>query len=92
MTLIRIHLFESKINEYYLSCMPSIQAVLDKSFLAEWPFYRFSIERLYERLAMQVPSEINVAVADKLIEKRDRMQLFTDKGSLAWSEGMAGSF
>lgn len=65
----RIEVFERKIEEYYLSCMPAIEQMEDKvSFLPQWPLYRFSITRLHHALTHYVPESMVSPVAEKLID------------------------
>jgi hypothetical protein len=64
----RVRVFEQKIEEYYLSCHPSIAAMTDKSSLSEWPFYQFSILRLYASLAPTLPEQVARSVGEKLID------------------------
>jgi hypothetical protein len=65
----RVETFEIKIEEYFMACIPSsIQNMPDKSFLAEWPLFKFSIKLLYEKLVEVVPSENKSALAGKLID------------------------
>jgi hypothetical protein len=65
---LRLRQFEEKIEEYYLSCMPSINALPDKSFLTQWPLQRFSICRLYEAVAGHLSPDVARKVADKLVD------------------------
>jgi hypothetical protein len=64
----RLRVFEEKIEEYYLSCMPSIAQIEDKAFLSEWPFYKFSIVRLFDAMAKSVTQDALKSLSDKLID------------------------
>ena len=64
----RLQIFEEKIQEYYLSCRPSLSNFSDQSFLQEWPLYKFSIQRLHASIILQTPEKIHSAVAEKLID------------------------
>lgn len=64
----RLPTFEAKIEEYYLSCIPRLLNVADKTFLHDWPLYKFSIQRLHASLLSQTPESIHSSVADKLID------------------------
>lgn len=65
----RLEIFENKIEEYFVACLPSgIQSLPDNSFLKEWPLFKFSIKRLYEILVEVVPAESSFALAGKLID------------------------
>jgi hypothetical protein len=48
--------------------MPQIKALPDKSFLAEWPLFKFSICRLHDALTKRTKAEVHRSIADKLID------------------------
>ncbi|MDD5223145.1 MAG: hypothetical protein PHE84_04070 [bacterium] len=66
----RLSVFEKKIEEYFLSCLPpTIVATRDKSFLAEWPLYKFSIVRLHTALDTKLDDkQLSASVGEKLID------------------------
>ncbi len=65
----RIHTFEQKIEEYFLSCHPYIVSMPDKLFLSEWPLYKFSIVRLHAALSKKLNDEqLAASVGEKLID------------------------
>lgn len=65
----RVEIFESKIEEYYLSCLPAIERMEDRAnFLPEWPFYKFSITRLHAALKKRVSEDAIGPIAEKLID------------------------
>lgn len=65
----RIRTFEQKIEEYFLSCCPGIASMSDKSFLSEWPLYKFSIVRLHAALSAKLNNEpLSLSVGEKLID------------------------
>ena len=65
----RLQVFERKIEQYYLSCIPTIEAMTDKTFLKDWPFYKFSIVRLHAALGncFENPA-VHESVGEKLID------------------------
>ena len=48
--------------------MPRIATLRDKSFLAEWPLYKFSIVRLHEALTKHTSGDFVSSIGDKLID------------------------
>jgi len=67
----KIGIFEEKIEEYFLSCLPSgLQQLEDKSFLQEWPLYKFNIQSIYRSIqdSKLVPENLIEKCADKLID------------------------
>jgi hypothetical protein len=65
----RIRIFEDKIEEYFLSCHPSIASRSDTSFLSEWPLYKFSIVRLHAAMSERFNDEsLRSSIAEKLID------------------------
>jgi len=64
----RVRLFEEKIEEYFESCYPDFASLADKSFLSQWPLYKFSITRLYAALALLTSETLHQPIADKLID------------------------
>ena len=64
----RVSTFEEKIEEYFLSCHPNLLKREDRSFLSEWPLYKFSIVRLIKSLGSQLDEQLLNNVADKLID------------------------
>jgi hypothetical protein len=61
-------LFEEKIEAYFQSCHPWIDKLPDKSFLAEWPLYKFSITTLSAALEHRTAIDIHRQIRDKLID------------------------
>ncbi len=67
----KIAIFEEKIEEYFLSCLPSgIQHLEDKSRLQEWPLYKFNIQSIYQSIQdnKRVPQDLIASCVDKLID------------------------
>lgn len=64
----QLKIFEAKIEAYYLSCMPKIAQSEDKSFLLDWPLYKFSIARLHAAMEQIVAKEVFAQLGDKLID------------------------
>ena len=64
----RIHIFEAKIEEYYLSSIPGICDLSDKSFFEEWPIRKFCIYTLFKALKSKVDSAVHARLVDKLID------------------------
>ncbi|OIO31968.1 MAG: hypothetical protein AUJ18_05365 [Candidatus Hydrogenedentes bacterium CG1_02_42_14] len=48
--------------------MPTIAAMPDKSFLTQWPYFRFSIERIYSAACRTAPATAHDQIADKLLD------------------------
>ena len=67
----KVNIFEEKIEEYFLSCLPrEITRLEDKSFLKEWPLYKFNISSIYRIICDNnlVFQELLNNCADKLID------------------------
>jgi hypothetical protein len=66
----KIRIFEEKIEEYFLSLLHTqIHSMPDKSFLSEWPLYKFSIVRFHNALkAASIDEQLFRIIGDKLID------------------------
>lgn len=69
----KIAIFEEKIEEYYLSCLPYMyQQYLQKDtkVLEQWPIFKFNIQSIYKAIIASdyIPKELYDKCADKLID------------------------
>ncbi len=67
----QVVIFENKIEEYFLSCLPrNFQYLQDKSFPQESPLHRFNIQSIYKSIrdGKLVPEELTEKCAYKLID------------------------
>ena len=69
----KVHIFNQKILEYYLSCLPSaIRQLGDTSFLQRFPLYEFDIERLFRihTEGKMLSSNMRSQLGNKLIDTK----------------------
>jgi len=67
----KIDIFEEKIQEYYLSCLPEVyRNIIINTSLAEFPLYKFNTSSIFKSIRdnYMVPENLLEKCAEKLID------------------------